>query len=52
MYSSITASDIKGMIGKINIIDIRESYLYRLGSIPTSKNIPLSYLDMSPEKYK
>lgn len=51
MYSSITASDIKGMIGKINIIDIRENYLYRLGSIPTSKNIPLSYLDMSPEKY-
>ena len=51
MYSSINANDLKGIIGKINIIDIRDNYLYRLGSIPTSKNIPMNYLLILPEQY-
>lgn len=51
MYSSINASDLKGLIGKVNIIDIRDSYLYRLGFIPTAKNIPMSYLLILPDKY-
>lgn len=51
MLSSITTSDIKGMIGRINIIDIRDNYLYRLGSIPTSKNIPANFLLANPEDY-
>ena len=36
---------------KINIIDIRASYFYNMGNIPTSKSIPSSYLLMDPERY-
>ena len=51
MYKNIRACDLKGLIGKVNIIDIRKNYLYNLGNIPSSKNIPSSYLLISPEKY-
>ena len=51
MYNNIKASDLKGLIGKINIIDIRKSFLYNLGSIPSSKNIPSTYLLANPENY-
>lgn len=51
MYTSLTATEIKGYIGKINIIDIRDNYLYRLGSIPTAKNISMNFLLSSPESY-
>ena len=51
MYNSIKASELKGMIGRINIIDIRKSFLYNLGSIPSSKNIPSSFLLIDPSKY-
>ena len=37
MLSSIPTSDLKKMIGRINIIDIRDNYLYKLGSIPPLK---------------
>lgn len=51
MYKNIKASDLKGKTGNLNIIDIRNNYLYNLGSIPGSKNIPSNYLLMYPEKY-
>ena len=51
MYSSINTNDLKGLIGKVNIIDIRDNYLYRLGYIPTAKNIPINYLYVLPDKY-
>lgn len=51
MYKSIKASELKTMIGKVNIIDVRKNFLYNLGSIPGSKNIPLAFLITSPEKY-
>lgn len=51
MYKSIKASELKGMIGRVKIIDIRKSYLYNLGSIPSSRNIPSSYLLIDPSKY-
>ena len=51
MYKNINASELKGLIGRTNIIDIRPSYLYNMGSIPSSKNIPKDYLVMFPEKY-
>jgi rhodanese-related sulfurtransferase len=51
MYKNIIASDLKGLIGKVNIIDIRKNYLYNVGSIPSSKNIPKDFLLMNPEKY-
>lgn len=51
MYKSIKGSDLKGMIGKVNIIDIRKNFLFNLGSIPSSKNIPYSFLLSDPNKY-
>ena len=51
MYKNIIASDLKGLIGKVNIIDIRKNYLYNMGSIPSSINIPKEYLLMNPDKY-
>ncbi len=51
MYKNIRACDLKGLIGKVNIIDIRKNYLYNLGAIPSSKNVPSSFLLMYPEKY-
>ena len=38
MYKSISTEELKSLVGKINIIDIRDSYLYNLSSIPTAKN--------------
>ena len=51
MYSSIDAKDLKSLLGTINIIDIRESYLYNLSNIPTSKNIPSNFLMSNPSQY-
>lgn len=51
MYKSIRASELKGMIGRVKIIDIRKNFLYKLGSIPSSKNIPMTFLLGDPGKY-
>lgn len=51
MYKSIRASELKGMIGRVKIIDIRKNFLYKLGSIPSSKNIPITFLLGDPAKY-
>ena len=51
MYSSITCEKLRNLIGKVNIIDIRDNYLYQMGSIPSSKNIPINYLVVDPSKY-
>ena len=51
MYKNIKGSDLKGLIGKVSIIDIRKNYLYNMGNIPSSKNIPSAFLLMNPEKY-
>lgn len=51
MYKSIRATELKGLIGKVNIIDIRKKYLYNLGNIPSSINVPSSYLLMDPSRY-
>lgn len=51
MYKGISTNEVKGLIGRINIIDIRDNYLYNIGNIPTSKNIPFNYLYMNPNDY-
>ncbi len=51
MYKSIRGEELKGLIGRVRIIDIRKSYFHKLGSIPSSKNIPSNFLLMNPEKY-
>ena len=51
MYSSISIPEVKKLIGMINIIDIRDSYMYNLGNIPTSRNIPINFLLMNKDRY-
>jgi rhodanese-related sulfurtransferase len=47
----INVNDIDNLIGKIDLIDIREPYEYKTGSIKSAKNIPMGNLLSNPEKY-
>lgn len=48
---NITVYQLKTLIPKVKIIDIRDNYQYNLGSIPTSKNIPANFLTTNPNIY-
>lgn len=47
----IHVNDLVSLIGKIELIDIREPYEYKSGSLKTAKNIPMGNLLENPEKY-
>lgn len=47
----INVNDLDNLIGKIDLIDIREPFEYKNGTIKTAKNIPMGNLLESPEKY-
>ena len=47
----INVNDMDNLIGKVELIDIREKYEYEGGSIQSSKNIPMGELLDDPEKY-
>jgi rhodanese-related sulfurtransferase len=47
----IHVNDIDNLIGKVELIDIREPYEYQSGSIKTAKNIPMGTLLGNPGKY-
>lgn len=47
----INVNDMDDLIGKVEIIDIREPYEFKYGSLKTAKNIPMGDLLTSPEKY-
>lgn len=47
----INVNDIDDLIGKVELIDIREPYEYKGGSLKTAENIPMGNLLSSPEKY-
>lgn len=47
----VTWEIIKKRISSLNIIDIRESYLYKTKHIIGSKNIPYQYLLINPNDY-
>lgn len=47
----INVNDMDSLIGKVELIDIREPYEYKGGSLKTAKNIPMRDLLKSPEKY-
>ena len=47
----INVNDMDDLIGKVELIDIREPYEYKSGSLKTAKNIPMGNLLTSPEKY-
>ena len=47
----INVNDMDSLIGKVELIDIRETYEYNSGSIMGAKNIPMGNLLMEPDKY-
>ena len=47
----IKVESIINKTNQLNIIDIRDSYLYNLGNIPNSMNIPMNFLLMNPSEY-
>lgn len=48
---SINVNDLDNLIGKIELIDIRETYEVNMGTIKGSKNIPMGKLLDNPDKY-
>jgi len=47
----VNVIDIDSLIGKVELIDIREDYEYKGGSIKSAKNIPMGQLLNEPDKY-
>lgn len=47
----IHVNEIDNLIGTVEIIDIREPYEYKSGSLKTAKNIPMGNLVNEPDKY-
>jgi len=50
---SISVEQLGDVIEKENskLIDLRDNYVYQLGTIPTAINVPSNFLMMMPEKY-
>lgn len=48
---SIFVNEIDDLIGKINLVDIREPEEVRFGTIKTAKNIPMGSLLSNPSLY-
>ena len=47
----INVNDMDNLIGKVELIDIREPYEYKGGSLKTAKNISMGNLLSEPDKY-
>lgn len=50
-FKSVNVNDLDNILGKINLIDIREPYEVKTRSLKGSKNIPMDNLLKNPEKY-
>jgi len=48
---SVDVNEIDNLLGKIDLIDIREPYEFKGGHLPTAKNIPMDTILSAPEKY-
>ncbi len=51
MFKSVDINELKKLIGKIDIIDIRDPDEYNDSHIPTSINIPNDKIMINPEYY-
>ncbi len=49
--NSVKVNDLEGLSGKINLIDVRETYEYNNGHLPNAKNIPMNDILSNPQKY-
>ena len=47
----VSINQIINYLDQINIIDIRDGYLYNIDHIPNAKNIPMNFLLMNPNNY-
>lgn len=47
----VHVNDMEHLLGKVELIDIREPYEYINGSLKTAKNIPMRTLLENPGKY-
>lgn len=48
---SVNVNDLSELLGKINLIDIREPHEYKSGHLKTAKNIPMNKIINESEKY-
>ena len=47
----INIESIVNNLYNLDIIDIRDNYLFNIGNIPNSRNIPMNLLIMNPDNY-
>ena len=47
----IHVNDMDDLIGKVELIDIREPYEYKSGTLKTAKNVPMDKLLQQPDHY-
>jgi rhodanese-related sulfurtransferase len=47
----IHVNEMDALLGKVELIDIREPYEYKSGTLRTAKNIPMGNLLNAPNKY-
>lgn len=50
-FKTINVNDLEGLLGKINLIDIREPYEYNSGHLPSAKNIPMNSILKETNKF-
>lgn len=50
-YKSVNVNEIDSLLGKVEVIDIREPYEFREGSLSTATNIPMGELINYPETF-
>ena len=48
---AINVNDMDNLIGKVELVDIREPYEFKGGSLKSAKNIPMGNLLSEPNKY-
>ena len=48
---SIHVNEMDNLLGSVDLIDIREPYEFKSGSMKTAKNIPMGVLLNEPDKY-
>ena len=53
MYKEIDTYDLIDIMNKkrINLVDIRDSYKFSLGTIKNAKNVPVNFLLTNPDDY-
>lgn len=49
--NSVSVNDLGDLLGKVDLIDIREPYEYKNGHLPTAKNIPMDIILAETDKY-